>query len=100
MTNPLADWVEIIQEAADAHARYGDFTSTHEALGVLTEEMDELLEAVRSNDLGAVALEARQVAAVAARLCRCARENTKAFAPRSHSLLITTPFAICLGVGT
>lgn len=33
---------------AAAHARYGDFASTHEALGVAVEEWDELLDAIRA----------------------------------------------------
>lgn len=60
--------IEIQKEAQRAQERYGDFTSTHEALGVLTEEMDELKEAIRLNALASVSLEAMQVAAVAARL--------------------------------
>lgn len=61
--------IDRIQAEADrAKARYGDYTSTHEALGVLVEEMDELREAIRSNMLPAVEREAIQVAAVALRL--------------------------------
>lgn len=33
---------------AAAHARYGDFASTHEALGVAVEEWDELRDAIRA----------------------------------------------------
>lgn len=55
-------------EAQKAHDRYGDFTSTHEALGVLVEEMDELKHAIQANMMGSVSVEAMQVAAVAARL--------------------------------
>jgi NTP pyrophosphatase (non-canonical NTP hydrolase) len=59
---------EIRDEARAAHDRYGQFTSTHEALGVLVEEMDELKRAIRKNAMGSVAMEAKQVSAVAGRL--------------------------------
>jgi len=68
---------KIEAEATWASGRYGAFTSTHEGLGVLIEEIDELRDAVRSNVIGAVEREAVQVAAVALRLaaeCICARE--------------------------
>lgn len=58
----------IVCEADRAQSQYGDFASTHEALGVLQEEFDELRDAIRSNDLAAVAHEAMQVSAVAMRL--------------------------------
>jgi hypothetical protein len=58
----------IQQEANHAAARYGDFASTHEALGVLTEEYHELLEAIRSNQIKSISREALQVAAVALRI--------------------------------
>jgi NTP pyrophosphatase (non-canonical NTP hydrolase) len=64
-------------EAQRADARYGVFRSTHEGLGVLVEEFDELRAAIRSNDLDAVQYEALQVAAVALRLVEaCANEET------------------------
>jgi NTP pyrophosphatase (non-canonical NTP hydrolase) len=59
---------EIRDEAQSAHDRYGQFTSTHEALGVLVEEIDELKRAIQKNEMGSVAMEARQVSAVAGRL--------------------------------
>ena len=66
-------WAAIEREANGAAAIYGPFRSTHEALGVLTEEYHELIEAVRSNDLARIAREAIQVSAVAARLAdQCA----------------------------
>lgn len=73
---------QIRAEADRAKARYGDFTSTHEALGVLVEEMDELREAVRSNVLIAIEREAIQVAAVALRLAECCSDA--GFAERSR----------------
>ena len=53
-------------EAADA--RYGDFASTHEALGVALEEWNELGSAIHANDLDAIAHEALDLAAVMIRL--------------------------------
>jgi hypothetical protein len=58
----------IIAEAERAQERYGDFTSTHEALGVLQEEFDELRAAIHANSMQACAKEAMQVSAVALRL--------------------------------
>jgi len=58
----------ICEEAAMITSKYGDFNSTHEALGVLTEEFDELKDAIRANSIEAVAHEAMQVSAVALRL--------------------------------
>lgn len=55
-------------EVASADERYGPFKSSHEGLGVLTEEVSELISAIRSNDHEATQREAIQVAAVAFRL--------------------------------
>lgn len=55
-------------EAGRAEMQYGDFTSTHEALGVLVEEWDELRAAIHDNAAAAIRDEAIQVAAVALRL--------------------------------
>ncbi len=74
---------EILGEARRSQARYGDFTSTHEALGVLCEEMAELQSAVHSNMLESVRHEAIQVAAVALRLAVHCRGMHSAFAARS-----------------
>ena len=49
-------------------AMHGGFNSTHEALGVLTEEFDELKAAIHANALASVSHEAMQVSAVALRL--------------------------------
>jgi NTP pyrophosphatase (non-canonical NTP hydrolase) len=59
---------EIRDEAQAAHDRYGQFASTHEAMGVLVEEMDELKRAIQKNAMASVAMEAKQVSAVAGRL--------------------------------
>ena len=58
----------IITEALEAEKRYGPYRSTHEAFGVLAEEVAELLDAIRSNSPAIVRAEAIQVAAVAMRL--------------------------------
>lgn len=59
---------EAHDRAAIAIDRYGEFASTHEAYGVLAEEVDELLDAIRCNDAQWVIDEAIDVAAVAIRL--------------------------------
>lgn len=51
-----------------ADLRYGDFASTHEALGVAIEEWDEFRDAIRDNDLPAVQRECLDLAAVLIRL--------------------------------
>jgi len=58
----------IRQEIDIAEQRYGDPASTHEAYGVLAEEVAELLDAIRSNKSESIRNEAVQVAAVATRL--------------------------------
>ena len=73
----------VIDEAQTAQERYGDFSSTHEAYGVLAEEVAELLEAVRSNDLLKIGHEARQVAAVALRLSEHCGRAPEPFRKRS-----------------
>jgi NTP pyrophosphatase (non-canonical NTP hydrolase) len=56
------------QEAEASAARYNGFNSTHEALGVLLEEFDELRAAIHANDMASISREAMQVSAVALRL--------------------------------
>lgn len=61
--------VETVMRAIDtrtdaAALRYGPFTSSHEAMGVASEEWDEFRDAVRANDLAASADEALDLAAV------------------------------------
>ena len=53
-------------DAADA--RYGPFTSTHEALGVCSEEWDELRAAIHANDFDQIRHEALDLAAALIRL--------------------------------
>lgn len=71
----------MLTEMADASTRYGPFRSSHEGLGVLTEEYHELVEAVRANDLLAIRREAIQISAVAYRLADCC--DVPSFAERS-----------------
>ena len=59
---------QLREEINRAHSRYGNFASTHEALGVLTEEYYELISAVQGNRVDRIRHEALQVAAVALRL--------------------------------
>lgn len=68
MTSPL---LTVVDQVHYADSRFGPFTSSHEAYGVLAEEVAELLDAIRANDRVAVELEACQVSAVALRLAQC-----------------------------
>lgn len=52
----------------DADAKYGNFASTHEALGVCSEEWDELRAAIHANDLRAIRHEALDLASALIRL--------------------------------
>lgn len=73
---------QMLSEIAEADRKYGPFTSSHEGLGVLTEELKELTEAIHANTLEAIRHEAIQVAAVALRLASACRGND-AFRVRS-----------------
>jgi NTP pyrophosphatase (non-canonical NTP hydrolase) len=66
---------EIEARIAKASARYGDFASTHEALGVAVEEWDELRDAIRANALASVEHECLDLAAVLIRLARDLRDS-------------------------
>jgi NTP pyrophosphatase (non-canonical NTP hydrolase) len=74
---------EVLVEVERSQSRYGDFASTHEALGVLLEEVNELGRAVQANALESVRGEAMQVAAVAVRFALHCRDHA-AFAARSR----------------
>ena len=63
--------IRVKAEAQGAAKVYGPYTSSHEGLGVLTEEIRELENAIHGNDLESVRSEAIQVAAVAMRLAAC-----------------------------
>lgn len=58
-----------------AGERYGPFKSSHEGLGVLTEEFDELKDEIRANDLRRIRIEAIQVSAVALRIAVCCEDE-------------------------
>jgi len=65
-------WDDELRVVMDkAQARYGDFASVHEALGVAMEEFDELRNAIHENNLPWVAHEAIDLAAVLLRLVEC-----------------------------
>lgn len=59
---------DLESEMRAAEFKYGAFSSTHEALGVITEELHELIEAIHQNDPEAVRNEAIQLAGVCLRL--------------------------------
>lgn len=67
--------VELEQRMQKAQDRYGDFASTHEALGVAVEEWDEFRDAIRDNALAAVEHECLDLAAVLIRLARSLRNS-------------------------
>lgn len=76
MSTISATLLAVGREAQAAADHYGPFASTHEALGVLCEEWDELREAIHCNDAAAIAEEALQVSAVALRLATLCRAVT------------------------
>mgnify|MGYP001559825727 CR=1 FL=1 len=80
MTRPILRgevFAEISAHMQDSQQRYGDFTSTHEALGVALEEWEELKSAVRANALESTREEAIDLAAVLIRLAHQCRSNQK-----------------------
>lgn len=74
---------EILDESERAHGRFGPPVSTHESLGVLSEEFDELKEAIHANAADRIAHEAIQVASVAYRLALAIYSGNVAFHDRS-----------------
>ena len=62
--NLIDDRIEIARE------RYGSFKSSQEALGVIAEEYQELIEAIRANDIELVFKEALDLAACAKKLAQ------------------------------
>ena len=86
MNEELKQWIDLIpdgrvelnemMERVDAaQHRYGDFTSTHEALGVALEEWSELQQAVHANKIKSIRLEALDLAAVLIRLAEQCRTS-------------------------
>lgn len=80
----MLDVYEKIQDVVrGADLKYGQFTSTHEAYGVLAEEVAELLHEIRANNCDGVINEAIDVAAVAMRLAMTASNGGIGFRKRS-----------------
>lgn len=75
MTTDEEALFETQQRMQAAAKRYGDFSSSHEALGVLTEEMYELTAVIRANAIEGIREEALDVAAVALRLAAICRSS-------------------------
>ena len=59
---------ELCSRIVTADERYGNFASTHEALGVCLEEWDEFNDAIRDNNLLSIRAEALDLAAALIRL--------------------------------
>jgi len=66
---------EIFARIESAQERYGDFTSTHEALGVALEEWNEVQSAVQANAIESIREEAMDLAAVLIRLADQCRNS-------------------------
>lgn len=72
----MNDLTAILRAEMDrAYLRYGEFASSHEALGVLTEEYHELIEAIQGNRVDRMRQEALQVAAVALRFAEACEDS-------------------------
>jgi len=81
-------WTDIASEAESADQKYGPFRSTHEGLGVLMEEVHELIEAIRLNSPDHVRNEAIQVSAVAYRIAQSLdHEETRARSGMTQAML-------------
>ncbi len=65
----------IINELHTSTLKYGCFKSTHEAYGVLKEEVDEMWDACKCNNIVEMEEEAIQVAAMAIRFIIDARRS-------------------------
>ncbi len=59
--------VELEEELERATELYGPLKSSHEAYGVLLEEVDEMWDEIKKNDITKAREEALQVAAMAVR---------------------------------
>ena len=66
---------DVLSQVSHADERYGPFKSSHEGFGVLTEEVTELLDAIRENDIWWIKKEAIQAAAVALRIAVCCEDE-------------------------
>lgn len=56
---------------------YGEFSSTHEMLGIITEEYLELVEAVRSNNQKDIKKEVVDITVACIFGCACINKNRK-----------------------
>lgn len=79
--------VAAVEEAVGTLEEHGPFHSAHEAYAVLLEEVDELWEAIRANDLNNAIEEATQVAAMALRFLTFAarQKHSQPLAPVPRS---------------
>jgi phytoene/squalene synthetase len=57
----------MVADAMRSHQLWGHYRSTHEAYGVIREELDEMFDAIRADDDEQARAEAIQVAACAFR---------------------------------
>lgn len=67
MTDDRSIVGRVLDELQRASRKHGPIHSTHEGYAVIQEELDELWDAVKANDLPHALLEAEQVAAMAIR---------------------------------
>lgn len=69
---------DVMKQAVTVEQRFSSYSSTHEALGVITEEMWELTQAIRTNYAEDVRREAIDIAVACLRLasqCRISHES-------------------------
>lgn len=74
---------ELDRRLRSARNKYGEPACTHESLGVIAEEYDELIDAVRRGLAGAVHWEALDLAAACIRLADACWQPMPNFARRS-----------------
>ena len=74
---------EVADEMERAHDKYGPFTSTHEALGVITEEYHELIRGIQGNWQVNIREESIQLAAACLRLAQQCYGDHSPFMERS-----------------
>lgn len=59
--------LDVYREFLSATEKFGSFNSTHEGYAVILEELDEMWDAIKANDIMHALEEAKQVAAMALR---------------------------------
>jgi len=67
--------VKLREEMTRVQARFGNPASTHECLGVITEEFHELVDAIRGNRMDFIRGEALQLAAASLRLAEACEKT-------------------------